>query len=243
MLATESASDGSPGTMALVANVGNHFVTILPVWLEPPVAGDEDQGSLPWLSIRRCGRPALVMIDSGGATTLSSRQGHALCRWLMARLIGPVATEVAATLDARRPATVEVDFGRLGLEHHRLLDLLPLNGARCDTLNCHNFFCIVTCTFAFSFVVVNMRLGPLLTETVTLNTSEFSITCDNEWMLRPPYTRQKHQQVLKTCELSCSTTTDYQRCRLACLSGSATSLRCVSTTTNCQSCRLTSGNS
>lgn len=142
--------------MALVANVGNHFVTMLPVWLEPPVAGDHDGGSLPWLSIPQCGRPALVMIDSGGATSLSSRQGHALCRWIMARLIGPVATEFAATLDARRPATPEVDFGRLGLEHHRLLDILPLNGACYDALN-------LSMNVLISFVAVkNMRLGPPL---------------------------------------------------------------------------------
>jgi Leucine-rich repeat (LRR) protein len=120
-------ADGGPsGTMALVGNVSNHFVTILPVWLEPTLGDDADCGFV--LPVPREGRAVLLMVDSGGATSVSSRQGHALCRWLAARMLGPRATSAAAALDAARPAEASVVFERLGLTHHRLLNLLPTVG-------------------------------------------------------------------------------------------------------------------
>mmetsp|Transcript_18238 Transcript_18238/g.47624 ORF Transcript_18238/g.47624 Transcript_18238/m.47624 type:complete len:666 (+) Transcript_18238:60-2057(+) len=125
-LATEAHVGAPTGTMALVANVSNHYVTLLPFWLEPDEADGAPQFVLP---VPPNGRPVLLVIDSGGATSVSARQGHALCRWLCDRLLGPMATEGAAARDARRAAGPDVDFERMGLSEHRLMSLLPRGAA------------------------------------------------------------------------------------------------------------------
>lgn len=143
-MSTVTESGRAVGTMSLVANVSNHFVAFLPVWLEPSTADDtagpsEDTAGFV-LPIPVGGRPVLLCLDSGGATTVSARQGHALCAWLMQQLLGPAATAAAASLDPRCPSGEVVAMERLGLESHQLSEVLPkggCEGVRCLALN-HN---------------------------------------------------------------------------------------------------------